>query len=207
MSAYMKSIEPLLAECSKDIRWEFQQLRARIELDEVYRLAEALLQRRPIEWPRALIELQQGTIGKQLLHHLNFHIRKFGYPVEELVFSGPFPALSLRPLLTQADEYRAILRTACCLEFFGNKAWNAALAPVKKSGIPVKLEVGTLALEAFGCSPKHQKEAALNDLAKCIKGHIVNFLWEWETLLIGQTREQLAGCRADAYPVIAEKAV
>ena len=207
MPALKKTIDPLLAACIKDIRWEFRQLRSRIQLDEVYRLAEALLQQKPIEWPRALIELQQGITGKRLLHHLNFHIRRFGYPVEALVFSGPFPALSLRPLLTHADEYRAILRTACCLEFLGNKAWNAALAPAKKSGIPVKLEVGTLALETFGCSPKHQKEAALNDLAKRIKGHIVNFLWEWETLLIGQTREQLAGCRADVYPVIAEKAV
>lgn len=207
MSKYMKPIEPLLAECSKDIRWEFQQLRAHIQLDEVYRLAEALLQRKPIEWPGALMELQQGVTGKRLLHHLNFHIRKFGYPAEELVFSGPFPALSLRPLLSQADEYRAILRTACCLEFLGNKAWDPALAPVKKSGLPVKLEVGTLTLAAFGCAPKQQKEAALNDLSKCIKGHILNFLWEWENLLLGQIREQLAGDRAAVYPVIAEKAV
>ncbi|WP_371381353.1 hypothetical protein [Sporomusa aerivorans] len=197
MPALKKTIDPLLAACAKDIRWEFRQLRSRIQLDEVYRLAGALLNKKPIEWPRALFELQQGIITKRLLQHLNFHVRKFGFPLAELSFTGEFPAFSLKPLLAKTNEYRAVIRTARCIEFLGNKIWDQALKPVKKSGIPCKIEIATLTLNTFDCSHKQQIEAALTELVRYIQGHLINFFYMWETLLIRQTEEQLLVYKAD----------
>ncbi|MDF2570178.1 MAG: hypothetical protein K0R55_1782 [Sporomusa sp.] len=208
MSTNIKPINLLVVECIKDVRWELHQIRSRIRTDEVYRLAEALFYQKPIEWPYALLELQRGITINRLRDHVNFHVRKFGFsPERELVFHGPFPALSLTPLLAKVGEQRVVVRTAQCFEFLGNKAWDHALKPIKKTGIPFKVEVGTVALDTFGCSPKQQIEVALADLVERIKGHIINFLCDWEALLIRQIREQLSVCRADFYLPISEAAV
>ncbi|HWR41907.1 hypothetical protein [Sporomusa sp.] len=208
MSVYIKPIDSLVGECIKDIRWEFHQIRSRIRTDEVHRLAEGLLNRTSLEWPLVLLELQKGNALNRLLEHLNFHVRRHGLPSEkELVFKGPFPSLSLRPLQAIVDTHRSTVRMARCIEFLGNKAWDHALKPVKKSLVPFKVEVATLTLNAFQCSPKHQLDVALVDLSQRIRGYIINFLCEWEALLIQQVQEQLLLYKADSYLPISEAAV
>lgn len=207
MLAPVKTVDSLMLECTNDIRWEFNQLRCRIRPDEIDRLAENLLQRTSLAWPLALLELQKGDTLSHLLIHLNFHIRQYGFsPEDQLTLTGPFPALSLKPLLTIAAEHRTTLRTARCIEFVGNKAWDMALKPVKK-GLPFSVKVATLALTSVGCSPKQQSAAALSDLSRRIEGQIINFLSNWEMLLTQQINAQLLNLQQDKYRLITEKAV
>lgn len=207
MLAPIKTVDSLVLECTNDIHWEFSQLRCRIRQDELHRLAEDLLHRTSLAWPLALIELQKGDTLNRLLTHLNFHVRQYGFPPEKpLTLTGPFPAFSLKPLLRIAEEHRTTLRTARCIEFAGNKAWDLVLKPVKK-GLPLSVKVATLALTSVGCSPKQQSAAALSDLSRRIEGQIVNFLGDWELLLTQQIKAQLLTPQQDKYRLITEKAV
>lgn len=208
MSSFLKPTDLLIEECMKDIRWEFLQIRSQIKSDETRGLAQSLLNRTPLDWPTALLELQKGKTLNRLLDHINFHMRRHGLsPQIQLVIKGPFPALSLRPLQSLVDEYRCTLRSTGCIEFLGNKVWDYALKPVKRSLVPFKIDVATLALNTFGCSSKEQLDRALVDLSQRIKGYIINFLCEWEAFLIQQVREQLLVCTTDLYHPNSEVAV
>lgn len=202
-----KTVEALLLECTNDIHWEFKQLCYRIRPDEIHRLAEGLLQRTALVWPLALIELQKGSTLNRLLTHLNFHVRQYGLSPEiQLACTGPFPVLTLKPLVPLAKEHRTTLRTARYIEVLGNKAWDLALKPVKK-GLPFSVDVATLALSAMDCSAKQQSAAALADLSRCIEGQIINFLNDWEMLLTRQVKAQLLTAQVDTYRHITGKAV
>lgn len=208
MAVYVEPIDSLLVECTKEIRWEFHQIRSQIRPDEIYRLAIGLLNRTSLEWPLALLELQQGHTLKRLLHHLNSYSRHYGLRAQrELVFHAPFPILSLRSLQSVAAEHRVTLRTTRCIEFIGNKSWDYALKPVKKHRIPFKIDVATLALNALGCSPKQQQDEALTDLSQRIRGHIINFLYDLEVLLIAQIEEQLSLYKTVVSQPVSEVAV
>ncbi|QDR82377.1 hypothetical protein [Sporomusa termitida] len=208
MSACVQPIDSLLAECKRDIRWEFHQIYLRIRPEEVQRLAEGLLHKTPPEWPRALYELQKGKLHSRLLKHLNFHLRRQGFPAEtELVFRGPFPSFSLRPLQAVIEEHRTTLRMAGCIEFLGNKIWDHALKPVRKRLMPVHVHVATWALDACGCSAKQQWSVVLADLTQRIRGSIINFLFACEALLIEQVQEQLLLYKTNLPLPISEAAV
>lgn len=192
MLGYGKTVEFLVAECTADIRWEFNQLRSRIRTDEIVRLADGLLERAPLEWPAALLELQKGYMPDRLLTQLNFRVCQYGLASDcKIRFQGPFPAFSLKPLKDVVSEHRVTLRTAQCIEFIGNKAWNCALKPIKKNVFPFKINVATLVLGAFDCSPKQQLAIARQDLVQRIKGIIINFLHDWEKMLLESVKAQL----------------
>lgn len=207
MRASIKTVNSLVLECTNDIHWEFNHIRYRICPDEIHRVAEGLLHRTSLAWPLALIDLQKGNTLNRLLTHLNFHVRQYGFfPEIQLTFTGPFPTLSLKPLLAIANEHRTTLRTARCIEFLGNKAWDLALKPVKK-GLPIPVKAATLALTTLGCSSNHQSDAALFDLSRRIEGQIINFLCDWEMSLTQQIKAQLLTPRADKYRLVTETAV
>lgn len=200
MSVYIKPIEELLLDCTRDIRYEFDQIRSRISSNEIHTLVDNLLCRNSLEWPLALYELQKGKSLKRLLDHLNLQVKVYGFSDERsLTFTGPFPTLSLRSLQTTVDEYRSTLRSARCVEFLGNKAWNYSLKAVTKSKLPCQINVASLALGALGCSAEHQMKIAVQDLSDRIKGCILNFLCDWENLLIQQTCEQFLVLKQNSY--------
>ncbi|HWR05857.1 hypothetical protein [Sporomusa sp.] len=208
MSAYLQPMDALLVECKRDIRWEFHQIYTRIRPEEIERLAEGLLHKTTLEWPSALYELQKGKMHSRLLKHLNFHLRRYGFSAEtELVFRGPFPSFSLRPLQAIIEEHRTSLRTAKCIECLGNKVWDHALKTAKKRLIPVHVNVATWALDACGCSPKQQLAVALADLGQRIRGSIINFLFACEALLIEQVQEQFLQYKTNLHLPISGAAV
>lgn len=207
-SVYIKPIDALLLACTKDIRWEFDQIRSRISSDEFHTLADNLLCGNSLEWPLALFELQKGKSLQRLLDHLNLQVKIHGFSHERLLtFKGPFPTLSLRSLQAAVDEHRSTLRATRCVEFLGNKAWNHSVKTVTNNLLPFKINVATLALENLGCSAKHQMKMALHDLSERIKGCILNFLYDWENLLIQQTYEQFLSLKQNLYLSITEEAV
>jgi len=207
MSAYINSIDALILACTTDIHCEFYQIHSRISVKEINRLADNLLCQTSLEWPLALFELQKGKSLNRLLDHLNLQVKAHGFILERpLTLKGPFPTLSLRSLQTAVDEYCSTLRAVRCIEFLGNKAWNYSLKSISKS-IPFQVNAATLALDALGCSRKHQMKIALLDLSERIKGCILNFLHNWEALLIQQTCEQLLTLKQNAYVSITEAAV
>lgn len=208
MSAYVKPMEALLLDCTKDIRWEFHQIRSRISSAEIQKLADNLLCQDSLTWPVVLLELQKGKSLNQLLDHLNLQVKVYGFSSQShLTFEGPFPTLSLRSLLAAADEHRSILRAVHCIEFLGNKAWDYSLKSVTKSMLPFHFNVASLALGTLGYSPKQQMKLALLDLSERIKGCILNFLYDWENLLIQQTRKQILTFKQNANLSVIEAAV
>lgn len=208
ISAYVKPIEALRSDCTKDISWEFRKIRSRISSVEIYKLAENLLCQSSLEWPVALIELQKGKSLKRLLDHLNLQVKVYGFsPERPLTFTGPFPTLSLRSLQASLDEYHSTLRAVRCIEFLGNRVWNYSFKSLTKGIVPFQVNVASLALETLGCSTKQQMEMALRELAQRIKGCILNFLNDWETLLTQQICEQFLNMKQKAYLPITEAAV
>ncbi|MDF2929780.1 MAG: hypothetical protein K0Q75_2018 [Anaerospora sp.] len=191
MLGYNKCIDLAVIECTTDVRWEFNQLRSRIRTEDIGRLADSLLQKSPLEWPMALVELQNGCMSGRLLTHLNFRVQQYGLSsVVELKLQGPFPTLSLKPLREIVKEHRIALRTARCIEYVGNKAWNCALKKV--TALPIHIHAATLVLDAFDCSPKQELAIARQDIIQRIKGIIINFLQDWENLLLNSVKEQFA---------------
>ena len=188
MLGYNKCIDLAATACSADVRWEFNQLRSRIRTEDIERLADGLLQKSPLEWPMALVELQNGCMSGRLLTHLNFRVQQSS--VVELKIQGPFPTLSLKPLREIVKEHRITLRTARCIEYVGNKAWNCALKKV--TALPIHIHAATLVLDAFDCSPKQKLAIARQDIIQRIKGIIINFLQDWENLLLNSIKEQFA---------------
>jgi hypothetical protein len=208
MPTCIKSIDALILACTTDIHCEFHQIRSRISTEEIHRLADSLLFQDSLKWPLALLELQKGNSLKRLLDHLNLQIKVHSASSERpLTFTGPFPTLSLRSLQTIVDEYRSTLRAVRCLEFLGNKAWHYSFKLVTKSRVPFKINVASLALKTVGCSTKQQMKMALCDLVQRIKGCILNFLYDWETLLTQQTCEQLLALKQNVSLPIIETAV
>lgn len=189
MPGYNTVINLAAMECIADIRSEFNQLRSRISAEDVGRLADGLLEKAPLEWPMALVELQNGCIAERLLTHFNFRVRQYGLSSElNFIFHGPFPTLSLKPLREIVKEHQIALRTSRCVEFAGNKAWDCAFK--KLTGFSFHIHVATLALAAFECSPKQQLAIARQDIIQRIKGLIINFLHDWENLLVESIKNQ-----------------
>jgi hypothetical protein len=208
MSAYIKSMDSLILACTTEIHYEFHQIRLRISTEEIYRLADSLLKQDVLEWPLLLVELQKGKSLKRLLDHLNLQIKVHGFSFERpLTFKGPFPTLSLRSLKDVVDEHRSTLQVARCVEFLGNKAWNYSLKLAAKRALPFQANVASLTLKNLGCSTKQQVKMALLDLSRRIKGCILNFLHDWEELLVKQTCEQLLIIKKNVYSPITETAV
>ncbi|TCL36970.1 hypothetical protein EV210_107235 [Anaerospora hongkongensis] len=195
MSGYNTLIKLAAIECIADIRCECNQLRSRISTVEIERLADGLLEKAPLQWPMALVELQNGCMTERLLQHLQFRVRQYGIASEfNLAFHGPFPTLSLKPLREIVNEHRITLRTSRCIEFVGNKAWNCALK--KATSLPLHIPAATWVLDTLECSPKQQLAIARQDIIQRIKGIIINFLHEWENLLVSSIKEQFLSISA-----------
>lgn len=208
MSACIKSIDALILACTTDIHCEFHQIRSRISTEEIHRLADSLLFHDSLKWPLALLELQKGNSLKRLLARLNLQIKVHSVLPERIItFAGPFPTLSLCSLRAAVDEYRSTLRAVRCIEFLGNRAWNYSLKSVTNGKVPFKINAASLTLKTLGCSSKQQVKIALHDLAKRIKGCILNFLYDWEALLTQQVCEQLLTFKLDVSLPITEAAV
>lgn len=208
MSIYIKPIEALRLECTNDIREEFCQIRSRISSLEIHKLADSLFCQNSLAWPAVLLELQKGRILDRLLNKLNGTVKTHGFSYERnLALKGPFPALSLRSLLPVVHEHRSTLRATRCVEFLGNKACSYSLKSVTKGIFPFQVDVATLAMESLGCSSKQQMKLALLDLSERIKGCILNFLYDWENLIMKQIGEQLLTFKQNSYLSITEAAV
>ncbi len=208
MSIYIKPIEALHLECVNDIRGEFCQIRSKISSLEIHKLADSLFCHNSLVWPGVLLELQKGKMLDCLLNRLNEKVKDHGFSYEKnLALQGPFPALSLRSLLPAVHEHRSTLRATRCVEFLGNKACSYSLRSVTKGIFPFQVDVATFAMETLGCSSKQQLKSALLDLSERIKGCILNFLHDWERLIIKQVREQLLTLKQKSYFSITEAAV
>ena len=189
MPGYNTVINLTAIECIADIRSEFHQLRLRISTEEVERLADGLLEKAPLRWPMALVELQNGCIAERLLQHVKFRVGQYGFASElELVFHGPFPSFSLKPLREIVKEHRIALRTSRCIEYVGNRAWDCAFKKV--TSLPLHIQAATWVLDALECSPKQQLAIARQDIIQRIKGIIINFLQDWENLLVNSVKDQ-----------------
>ncbi len=208
MSIYIKPIEALQLECANDVRGEFCQIRSQISSVEIHKLADSLFYQNSLAWPAVLLELQKGRILDRLLTKLNGKVKAHGSSYERnLALKGPFPVLSLRSLLPVVNEHRSTLRATRCVEFLGNKACSYSLKSVTKGIFPFQVDVATLAMETLGCSSKQQMKSALLDLSERIQGCILNFLYDWENLIIKQIREQLLTFKQNCYLSITEAAV
>ncbi|SFM02790.1 hypothetical protein [Pelosinus propionicus] len=208
MSIYIKPIEALQLECINDIRGEFCQIRSQISSLEIHTLADSLFCQSSLAWPAILLELQKGRILDRLLNKLNEKVKAHGFSYERnLALRGPFPALSLKSLLPVVQEHRSTLRATRCVEFLGNKACSYSLKSVTKGIFPFQVDVATLAMETLGCSSKQQMKQAMLDLSERIKGRILNFLYDWEKLIIKQISEQLITIKQNSYLLLTEAAV
>lgn len=189
MPGYNTVINLAAIECIADIRSECNQLRSRISTVDIERLADGLLEKAPLQWPMALVELQNGYMTERLLQHLQFRVRQYGIASElNLAFHGPFPTLSLKPLREIVKEHRITLRTSRCIEFVGNKAWDCALKKV--TSLPLHIHAATWVLDTLDCSPKQQLAIARQDIIQRIKGIIINFLQDWENVLVNSIEGQ-----------------
>lgn len=188
----LQPLPKLIQECSRDIRWELEQVRNRITSEDINRMTDALLSATPPAWPAALIELQKGHLLHRLTRHLNFHLRQY-YGKDtlhhSLSFSGPFPSFSLKPVLPVAQQFRRTIRTAKCIEFVGNKLWGKALGPIMPKFMPVEIPTATLLMKAHACSPDCELDAARADLSRRVQGLLINCLLAWEKLLIEHTTQ------------------
>jgi hypothetical protein len=184
----LQPVSQLIQECTRDIRWEMEQIRNRVTIEEIDRMADAELTGHPPVWPAVLLELQKGYLLSRLTRHLNFHIRHENIisTVRGLEFTGPFPTFSLKTLLPLARQYRHTCTAAQCIEYVGNKLWDKTLSPLKPKFFPLEIKTATLVMKSTGCSAACQSSFARNDLARRVHGLLLNCLHEWETLLLDQ---------------------